>query len=76
MKNQFKSLKSLNTIIIKNECHDNIVETIFARNHADYQEDFEINEDISDNEDNFFRNLIHRLHFYILTGALVSINST
>lgn len=43
----------LNTIIVSNECHENIVEIIFARNHADYQEDVEINEDISDEEVDF-----------------------
>ena len=47
MRNRFQSLRNLNTIIIDNECHDNIVETIFARNHVDYQEDVEITDDSS-----------------------------
>ena len=47
MRNRYQSLKDLNTIIIDDECHDDIVETIFARNHVDYQEDVEITDDLS-----------------------------
>ena len=51
MRSCFESLKLLNTIVISNDCHDNIVETIFARNHVDYEEDFDITEELSEDEE-------------------------
>ena len=53
MRNRFQSLKDFNTIIIDDEYHDNIVETIFARNHVDYQEDVEISDESSVEEEMF-----------------------
>ena len=41
MRQQFDNLKSLNTIVICEDVHDTIVETIQARNHLDYNDVFE-----------------------------------
>ena len=44
MRSQFSPLKNKNTIILTNECHDNIIQTIEERNHMDYEEDLEFEE--------------------------------
>ena len=41
----FDVLKSKNTIVVSNECHDQIIETILARNHLDYDEYLSMTED-------------------------------
>ena len=47
MKPQFATLKEKRTIVINQECHDEIIETILARSHLDYEEY------VSSTEDNF-----------------------
>ena len=50
MRQQFQHLISLNTIVISDNVHDNIVETIQARNHLDYNEAFENSDNIYESE--------------------------
>ena len=50
MRSQFTKLRNLNTIVIENECHDNIIQTIDERNHMDYEEDLEFEETNVDSE--------------------------
>ena len=51
MRNSFQELQSLNTIVVDDNCHDNIVEAIQARNHLDYNDIFECSDDDIDESD-------------------------
>ena len=50
MRQQFDNLKSLNTIVICEDVHDTIVETIQARNHLDYNDVIESSDNNYDSD--------------------------
>ena len=52
MKNKFRELVNKNTIVIDDQCHDEIIEQIHARSHLEHSEYFESSEDsdVSDEE--------------------------
>ena len=59
MRSTFKALLSKNTIIIDDECHDEIIETIHTLNHLDFEEYFYSSEDIIDSdEDSLFDDVV------------------
>ena len=51
MKSNLRLLMDKNTIIIDDECHDQIVETIHTLNHLDYEEYFYSSEEVIDSDE-------------------------